>query len=343
MAANPLVCPDCGAVVGRDRFSCRECGALLASVAGRSAHVRLAVVESPAAVEPEVETAVEPLAPEPEAVPAVESLAPEPEPVPAIAASEPEPEPMLALEPALVRAADAEFELTEPERTEPSSAAELEPPAPEGGSESTPVPESTPAPPLALVGGYLPPSASFRPAPSAPPVPAAPAAAATTPDRARGPDAHRASAIDLLLAGEPFLTPHDPAGWLIRGGAVAAALSFLLPWAASSGGVVGTGSIGYGYLDRWAIANAWYLLPLLLGLVILGLAVVPNRLALWLRNGVLGLVAGALYLGIVFVYLGGPFGGGPGVTLLGLAALMLGAGGLLAVRPDRHREPPPSV
>jgi hypothetical protein len=106
---------------------------------------------------------------------------------------------------------------------------------------------------------------------------------------------------------------------------------------------VGTGAIGYGYFDRWALVNAWYLLPMLLALFVFGLSVVPNRLLPWIRSGALALVSGALCLGIAFVYIGGPFGGGPGIAILALASLALAAGGVLAIRPGRHDEPPPIV
>jgi hypothetical protein len=145
------------------------------------------------------------------------------------------------------------------------------------------------------------------------------------------------------VAAEPLETPYDASGWLVRGGSAVATLSFLLPWGASSVGVVGTGAIGHGYFDRWALVNAWYLLPMLLALFVFGLSVVPNRLLLWIRSGVLPLATGALCLGIAFVYIGGPFGGGPGVAVLVAASLALVAGGLLAIRPGRHDEPPPTV
>ncbi len=261
MATSAVVCPECGAPLERGRFSCRACGFLLVSAAGRS-------------VEPMTEEA--------------------PRDEPGTVSDEPEP---------LAPGAPASMSLP---AVQPAMPAPVAPSAP--AAQQAPV----------------------VPTPAAP-APAAPTAAPTR--RSRAP----------LLTDQLVETPYDVAGWLVRGGALAAALSFVLPWARSSAGIVGTGAIGYGYFDRWSLANAWYLLPLLLGLFVFGLAVVPNRLVLWLRIGVLPLVAAALYLGIVFVYLGGPFGGGPGVTVLGLAALILGAGGLLAIRPDRHDEPGSTV
>jgi hypothetical protein len=147
----------------------------------------------------------------------------------------------------------------------------------------------------------------------------------------------------FLVAAEPLETPYDASGWLVRGGSLAATISFVLPWGASSVGVVGTGAIGHGYFDRWALVNAWYLLPMLLAVFVFALSVIPNRLLPWIRSGVLPLVTGPLCLGIAFVYIGGPFGGGPGLAILAVASLALAAGGILAIRPDRHDEPPAIV
>jgi hypothetical protein len=191
-----------------------------------------------------------------------------------------------------------------------------------------------------VAGGYV---AVFPPVASAPdavPPPSTPVAAAIDP---RGRPVETSTPMALLVAAEPLETPYDASGWLVRGGSLAATISFLLPWGASSVGVVGTGAIGYGYFDRWALVNAWYLLPMLLALFVFGLSVVPNRLLPWIRSGVLPLVTGALCLGIAFVYIGGPFGGGPGLAILAAASLALVGGGLLAIRPDRHGEPPAIV
>jgi hypothetical protein len=140
-----------------------------------------------------------------------------------------------------------------------------------------------------------------------------------------------------LFADLHFDAPKSLPGWLIAAGSAAAIAGFLLPWSRM---IPGAG--GFGYLDTWGLATSSRLLLLLMTVVALALAILPNRVPAWLRSGVAGLVVGGLLLGIVWPYLL------DGVSAIGTlaeaaAALLLIIGGLLAVRPQRHAEDEPPV
>lgn len=334
MASDPAFCVECGARIPWGRFSCPDCGALRASVRGRADHPPV-----PVTVPPEPIVAADVLEPSL----SDRELEPELDPRPAGAHANI----------ALSAIAPSSVASTNVAPTATSSA--VRPPVASAQTSSEPRPvaggyvAAVPAifPPATLAPATFPPAAA-APVGSAPAAvvpggsPSPSASVAVPADPSRRPAATLAP-LALIVANEPFETPSDTAGWLVRGGSLAVTLSFLLPWGPSSVGVVGTGAIGYGYLDRWALVNAWYLLPMLLALFVFGLSVVPNRLLLWIRSGVLPLVTGALCLGIVFVYVGGPFGGGPGVAILAVASLALAGGGLLVLSPGRHDDDPPTV
>jgi predicted membrane-bound spermidine synthase len=69
----------------------------------------------------------------------------------------------------------------------------------------------------------------------------------------------------------------------------------------------------------------------------LGLALLENRVPVWLRTGVAGLGLGALLLGLVWPYITLPaLGTGPGAIIAGIGAAALVVSGLLALVTDRH-------
>jgi hypothetical protein len=140
-----------------------------------------------------------------------------------------------------------------------------------------------------------------------------------------------------LLADLQFDAPKSLPGWLIAAGSAVAIAGFLLPWSRM---IPGAG--GFGYLDTWGLAAASRLLLLLMTVVALALAILPNRVPAWLRTGVAGLVLGGLLLGIVWPYL---LDGASAIGTLAeaAAAMLLIIGGLLAVRPQRHAEDEPAV
>jgi hypothetical protein len=141
-----------------------------------------------------------------------------------------------------------------------------------------------------------------------------------------------------LLADLPFGPPNSLPGWLIAAGSAAAIAGLLLPWSRSI-----PFATGFGYLDTWGLATPSHLLLLLLTMVTLSLAILPNRVPTWLRNGVVGLVMGGLLLGITWPYLLDGFGAMIGALAEAAAGLLLIIGGLLAVRQERHAEDEPAV
>ncbi len=199
-------------------------------------------------------------------------------------------------------------------------------------------------------GAYLPPSTVHRPAPTpslpvvrepiaapppqagawhadmpeASPVEAAPLVAAPPP----APPAPRSQLTPgraSLFADLPFGQPGTIATWLVAGGSVVGSLAFLLPWAPR---VVD-------YLSSWGLSSASRL-PILLILVVTAvLAILPNRIASWVRNGVLGLLGGGLYLGLLWPFVLGDFGSEWGSVIAAAAALMLIVGGVLGVAPHQ--------
>lgn len=202
-------------------------------------------------------------------------------------------------------------------------------------------------------GAYLPPSGAFTardsglprgqlvqpgatrvsPAPATrAPLPAASPSLAAA-ERDPRPSAGSAPLLGDLSFGAPTSLP----GWLVAAGCAAAIAGFLLPWSRM---IPGQG--GFGYLDTWGLASSSRLLVLLLTMVTLALAILPNRAPAWLRTGVAGLVLGGLLLGLVWPYL---LDGASAIGTLAeaAAALLLIVGGLLAVRPERHAEVEPAV
>jgi len=207
-----------------------------------------------------------------------------------------------------------------------------------------PVGTASPGP---LGGSYLPPSTVHRPPPSDPmpaqmPLADSPAVGMAPPSaEGASPGGPEANPVDRpvapvvpgrapLFADLPFDAPDTLAGWLVSIGGGAAALSFVMPWAPR---VVN-------YADSWGLAAISHLpvLGLLVATVVLG--VLPNRVATWVRSGVLGLVGGSLFLGILWPYVAGDFGAEWGSIVGAAASLVLIIGGTLGVAPRRERPSP---
>ncbi|MES2210167.1 MAG: hypothetical protein V4515_08280 [Chloroflexota bacterium] len=132
-----------------------------------------------------------------------------------------------------------------------------------------------------------------------------------------------------LLADLPFDAPNSLAGWLVAVGSGVGALSFLLPW--TPGIAVFTSS--------WGLSSVSNLPILGLLIVTAVLAILPNRVARWVRSGVLGLIGGALFLGLLWPYVVGDFGAEFGAVVGAAAAIVLMVGGTLSVAPERERPP----
>lgn len=147
--------------------------------------------------------------------------------------------------------------------------------------------------------------------------------------------APEAAAADAsLLADMPFDIPATVADWLVAAGSGVAAIGFLLPWSAN---VIGAKGIGT-YLDAWGLASPPNFIVLLLAMGTLALTIIPNRVPIWLRTGIFGLLLGGVLLGLVWPYLVGGWAGGAQIGVLGetVAAFLLIVGGILVQRPDRH-------
>jgi hypothetical protein len=127
----------------------------------------------------------------------------------------------------------------------------------------------------------------------------------------------------------------DFARWLSVAGSAFAAVGFLLPW-----GLVVIGSNDVSYFGRWGIAGPWHIVVVFAVLANLGLALLQNRVPIWVRTGLTGLGLGALVLGLVWPYITvGALGTGPGALIAGIGAAALVVSGLLALVTDRHVEP----
>jgi hypothetical protein len=131
----------------------------------------------------------------------------------------------------------------------------------------------------------------------------------------------------------------DAAGWLVLAGSMATAIGFLVPW---SRVVIGSRGAG-GYTDTWGLAGPAHGVVFLAAIVVFALAAVRNPVGPWLRTGIAGLVLGSLVFGLLWPYLFGPLGAGPGVMLLVVAALLLFVGGVASAVVHRHAPPPPPV
>jgi hypothetical protein len=179
-----------------------------------------------------------------------------------------------------------------------------------GAPNGRPLPAAATAPSAAPIGGHA-------PASGAPP----------------GPEARR-----------PFLSIDgaridDAAGWLVLAGSMATAIGFLVPWSRVVIGARGAG----GYTDTWGLAGPAHVVVFLAAIVVFALAAVRNPIGAWLRTGIAGLVLGSLVFGLLWPYLFGPLGAGPGVMLLVVAALLLFVGGLASAVVQRHAPPSPPV
>ena len=171
-----------------------------------------------------------------------------------------------------------------------------------------------------------------------------PAAAVTPAAVSIGGQTAGADAAVPTEARRPFLSIDgaridDAAGWLVLAGSMATAIGFLVPWSRVVIGARGAG----GYTDTWGLAGPAHGVVFLAAIVVFVLAAVRNPVGPWLRTGIAGLVLGSLVFGLLWPYLFGPLGAGPGVMLLVVAALLLFVGGLASVVVHRHASSPPPV
>lgn len=191
-----------------------------------------------------------------------------------------------------------------------------------------------PAPAVALVtspslanapGAYVPPLPAT---PAGPPAPARAWAGHPGEDAPAATDAPAKPTSDLIL-DRARLT--EFISWLAVAGSAMAAVGFLLPW-----GMSVIGATGIDYVDRWGLAGPFHPVVVLGVLAVLGAALVPNPVPMWIRTGLPGLGLGALLLGLIWPYLLYLPGTGPGVVVVALGAVILLAAGIAALVADRH-------
>lgn len=198
---------------------------------------------------------------------------------------------------------------------------------------------STPEPTPYAAGGFAAPGAYVPPLPAGgtPAGPAAPARAwaghgadgrlpAVEPTREAVPAKRRDADSPARLA--------EFVGWLSVAGAAFASVGFLLPW-----GQVMIGSSGVGYFDRWGLAGPAHVVVVVGLLALLALGLARTDVPVRIRTGIGGLGLGALVLGLVWPYVVGPLGSGPGAQIVGIGALALIVSGLLAIVVDRGDRP----
>ncbi len=182
-------------------------------------------------------------------------------------------------------------------------------------------------------GAYLPPSAVLPSgeALSAAGSGAVAAAASTAPSAAPAAGSTGTSAAARLeqlgLAGD---TPRRVVGL----GAVIAGLGFLLPWADI---LAGSGLLG-DYWTQWGLAGPghWIVVALLVALAAISLVQGPiERVPV----GLAAIAIAALLVGLCWPYLFGFLGRSVGIWVVLAGAILLGAGGLLDLRKDRHAGP----
>ena len=345
--SGPVPCRSCGQPVPLGRLACPSCGALVASVSraepeANAEALAAGIVEAePQAVEPEPE-AVQPEAVEPEPVAAPEPILAAAWPEIAertVAAATAAPD---QVDEALAADGIASGGIVPGSYLPPSTVHRPGPASSVGGSLTPPSaapggPATWASPaPVASSGGWIPPTPGVTGAAATGTASMSASAATTTaaspaaarPRDGRPPTPGRAS----ILADLPFDAPDELEGWLVALGGGMGVLGFFLPW---------TGAIGEGlegYLGSWGLGVASRLPVFFLVLVVAALAVLPNRVATWVRTGVCGMVAGGILLGLVWLYLGSD-ASQLGALLAAVGAVLLIAGGIIAVAPGRsaHR------
>jgi RNA polymerase subunit RPABC4/transcription elongation factor Spt4 len=350
MAAGSIPCLTCGQPVPADATSCPSCGAPVAagtwtgSSPATDAGEHVAPRQAPPSIDDPVPTAMAAVA---EAAAAEAAVAPSQLPAAAPSAQAAAP-----------------------------SAPVAAPVAPDPAPVAAPAATSFAAGVGAIAGAYLPPSSVHRPDPGVAPAPRMPLAsgpvtaapdantppfgaggypagtgngdapypvagyatvgygAAARPDPDLRPPEPTPAAPSprpgrvSLFADLPFDAPDSISEWLVTIGSSVAALSFLLPWAPR---VVS-------YTSSWGLASPSHLPVLALLLVTAVLAILPNRVAVWIRSGVLGLIGGSLFLGVLWPYVVGDFGAEFGSIVGAAAAIILACGGIVAVAPRRQED-----
>ena len=314
-----FACAACGADVPPGRLACPACGELLASVGGspvRAVHRgTMAAPEETSVLEPEAPNG----GPEPPAAahePAIgQARGPQPEPA---TISWPQPEPVATRGPERA-----------PERRPTWGGTVARPAAPVAADVP---PGSIAGPPISPTDAFAP-GALFAGAMSADPVDPLGPAPAPAGARSSGLPAWKRPPLPRTpVSIELPVLDQELGERLVAGAAGLTAAAFLLPWGVI---VVGAPSWGAPWMAIGALGSSnWLALLALLGAVALALR--GQRVADWIRLGVIPFGLGSLVLGIAWPYVLGPIGSGIGPLVLLAGALALVGLGLLGVRPARH-------
>lgn len=329
--SGSVPCPSCGQPVPRGRLACPACGTLVAAVRSTAAPVEEAGLEAEprAGIEPDTPADLEPdpgATPRPAGEAGVDAKAP---PDARAAAASPggawaaERDDAVAMDAADGTASGGIV----PGSYLPPSSIHRPAAARAAGSAAASWTAQGPSSGPGAAPPWAPPAAGVVPPGS--PTPAVTGTAdASTPGPSRPLTPGRAS----ILADLPFDAPAELEGWLVTLGGGMGILGFFLPWRSAFR------SGPEGYLDSWGLGIGANLPVLVLLLVVAALAIVPNRVAPWVRTGVCGMVTGGILFGLVWLYLEG------GATQLGallaaVGALLLIVGGVIAVAPGRTSQP----
>lgn len=306
MPARTIVCSECSETVPSGRLTCPACGAMLASIAGGS--IRPSVKGKDAVADHVPSDDPSAMAPARIQTTALPEASPDDAPAQTHRAIG---GPAIPLAPSSIR--QTQVEMSGPMAMAPVAAAS------------------------AADGGYLPPGTPMSPATL--PGPALSAAAA--PDL---PSAHSApDATTNHPTEEPItfdLARLDQAlGYAAAAGSGLIAFGMLMPWSAA---VIGASGVS-GLFNTWGLASPGLVLVLLWALAVLALSLVPNRIPVSIRSGLMGLMLGVFSLGLVWPYVIGPLGAGIGVMVVTVGALVLIAAGIASAWRDRHAARDPSV
>lgn len=304
-------CTDCGEAVPYGRLSCPSCGTLLASVTGAARHA-----PSPSAA---IETPID------VGVAAATDTA---DPAPAVAAS-------ATAAPAL-----------QPRAPKPAAP---RPVAQRSASHRTLVPTTVVRTVTAGASAFMPATAGATAGAAVAtgagwsrhdPTPSTPAEIVGTASDTVASDADPDEAPALGFFAVSLDRGRVDAGleWAAAIGAGLVAVAMLLPWSRSV-----IGSSGVGYFDSWGLAGPGHVLLLVGSLVVLAFAVVPTSIPIWVSRGVGALVLGVFALGLTWPYAVGPLGGGVGVVVTLIGALVLIVTGLVAEWHTRHAPDEPPV
>ena len=299
--AGSVPCANCGLPVPPGRLACPSCGTLVASVANGTAPA--ATADPTVARGPAIERQPEP---EPEAAVALRAGASSP---PAEAID------VLLASDGVASGGIVPGSYLPPSTVHVPASASMRGPSTMADTDTSRAMPSwfPPGPPVPNAG--LPPAVATTSSP--PPAPSGGSGG-------RPLTAGRSS----ILADLPFDAPDELEGWLVALGGGLAILGFFLPWTSSLDPGI------EGYFSSWGLGIGAHLPIFVFLVVVTALAVLPNRVATWVRTGVCGMVGGGILFGVVWLYLGSD-ASQLGALLAAVGAILMVAGGIISVAPGR--------